>query len=224
MARLTIGDAVSRVRNQIKSVKQDSFITDRFLYSVLLKHAKWLMKREDGKFKMLPFSSVVQSLDNVELVEVDKIEACCTGLQSHCTILRTKDKLPVFMQGYIGPLIRNVTSVDGSQELVPVLPSTYIKLSNTTSFKYNKAKYYWYLNDYLYFPNLDWDSVRVEGIFEDDISVFTCKEDACIVRSDQYFNIPDYLHGEMEAAALKDLYMMFNIPVDPTGDKQSNTR
>lgn len=224
MSRLTIGDAISRVRNQIKSVKQDSFLTDRFLYSVLLKHAKWLMKREDGKFKMLQFSSVVQSLDNVELIEVDKIEACCTGLKANCTIKRTKDKLPVFMQGYLGPLIRNITSVDGSQELVPVLPSTYIKLSNTTSFKYNTAKYYWYLNDYLYFPNLDWESVRVEGIFEDDVSMFTCKEDACIVRSDQNFNIPDYLHGEMEAAALKDLYTMFQLPVDVTGDKQSNTR
>lgn len=224
MSRLTIGDAISRVRNQIKSVKQDAFITDRFIYGLLIKHAKWLMKREDGKFKLLSFSSVIQSLDNVELVEVDKIEACCTGLKSECTIKRTKDKLPVFMQGYIGPLIRNITSVDGSQELQPTLPSSYIKLSNTTTFKYNKAKYYWYLNDYLYFPNLDWDSVRVEGIFEDDISMFTCAEDSCMVRTENYFNVPDYLHGEMEAAALKDLYTMLQIPSDPTGDKQSITR
>ena len=224
MARYTIGDAISRVRNQIKAVKQDAFLTDRFLYSVLLKHAKWLMKREDGKFKLLSFSSVVQSLDNVELVEVDKIEAQCSGLESGCTIKRTKEKLPVFMQGYIGPLIRNITSVDGSQELQPTLPSSYIKLSNTTNFKYNKAKYYWYLNDYLYFPNLDWDAVRVEGIFEDDINMFTCAQDACTLRSDNYFNVPDYLHGEMEAAALKDLYAMFQLPSDPTGDKQSTTR
>jgi hypothetical protein len=182
------------------------------------------MKREDGKFKLLSFSSVIQSLDNVELIEVDKVEACCIGVSSGCTIKRTKNKLPVFMQGYLGPLIRNITSIDGSKELVPTLPSSYIKLSNTPNFRYNKAKYYWYLNDYLYFPNLDWDAVRVEGIFEDDISQFTCAADSCMVRSDQYFNIPDYLHGEMEAAALKDLYMMFQLPSDPTGDKQSTTR
>jgi len=224
MSKYTIGEAVSRVRNQIKSVKQDAFLTDRFLYSILLKHAKWLMKREDSKFKMLSFSSVIQSLDNVELIEVDKVEACCIGVSSGCTIKRTKNKLPVFMQGYIGPLIRNITSIDGSKELVPTLPSSYIKLSNTPNFKYNKAKYYWYLNDYLYFPNLDWDAVRVEGIFEDDINQFTCAADSCMVRSDQYFNIPDYLHGEMEAAALKDLYAMFQLPSDPTGDKQSMTR
>lgn len=224
MSKFTIGEAVSRVRNQIKAVKQDAFLTDRFLYSLLLKHAKWLMKREDGKFKLLSFSSVIQSIDDVELIEVDKIEACCTGLQAGCTIKRTKHKLPVFMQGYYGPLIRNITSVDGSQELQPTLPSSYIKISNTSSFKYNKAKYYWYLNDYLYFPNLDWDSIRVEGIFEDDVSMFTCAEDSCIVRSQNSFNIPDYLHGEMEAAALKDLVMMFQLPSDIANDKQNNAR
>ena len=224
MARTTIGDAVSRIRNQIKAVKQDAFITDRFLYSLLIKHAKWLMKREDGKFKLLSFSSVIQSLDDVELIEVDKIEACCTGLKSGCKIKRTKNKLPVFMQGYYGPLIRNITSVDGSQELQPTLPSAYIKIGNSKNFKYNKAKYYWYINDYLYFPSLDWDSVRIEGIFEDDINMFTCEDDKCKVRSQQLFNVPDYLHGEMESAVMKDLLVMFQIPSDATGDKQSNAR
>jgi hypothetical protein len=128
------------------------------------------------------------------------------------------------MQGYYGPLIRSISSLDGSQELQPTLPSSYVKITNSTSFKYNKTKYYWYLNDYLYFPDLDWDAVRIEGIFEDDISMFTCAEDSCKVRSDNAFNIPDYLHGEMEAAALKDLYVMYQIPSDVVSDKQSNVR
>jgi hypothetical protein len=224
MARTTIGEAVSRIRNQIKAVKQDAFLTDRFLYSMLIKHAKWLMKREDGKMKLLSFASVIQSIDDVELIEVDKVEACCTGLQAGCTIKRTKHKLPVFMQGYIGPLIRSITSVDGSQELQPTLPSSYLNISKSTTFKYNKAKYYWYLNDYLYFPNLDWDAVRVEGIFEDDICSFTCIDDCCTPRAFQLFNVPDYLHGEVEAATLKDLIMMFQLPSDAIGDKQSHTR
>lgn len=224
MARLTINDAVSRVRNQLKAVKQDAFITDRFLYSMLIKHAKWLMKREDGKFKLLSFSSVIQSLDDVELIEVDKIEACCQGIKSGCTIKRTKYPMPVFMQGYYGPLIRNITSIDGTQEFQPTLPSSYIKIANSGGFKYNKARYYWYINDYLYFPNLDWDVVRVEGIFEDDVCKLTCEGNCCIPRQDQSMNIPDYLHAEMEAAALKDLITMYQLPTDNAGDKQSNAR
>jgi hypothetical protein len=106
MAKNTIGDVVSRLRVQLKGVKQDAFMTDRMIYTFVLKNAKFLMKREDSKNKLLVFSGVIQTMDFVELIEVDKVEACCTGISSDCTIKRTKDKLPIFLQGYFGPLDR----------------------------------------------------------------------------------------------------------------------
>lgn len=223
MARPTIGNIISRIRNQIKASKQDTFMTDRVLYSFILKHAQWLMKREDSKGRLLSFNSVIQTLEFVELIDVDKITACCTGIKSDITIKRTKEKMPTFMQGYWGPLIRTIASIDGSTELQPVLPTTYIKMANSKNFKYNTTLYYWFLDDYIYFPNLDWDSVRVEGIFEDDICLFTCKDDCCILRSSQPFNIPDYLYGELEAAVLKDMMSMAGFPTD-SPDKQSTFR
>jgi len=192
MARSTIGDILSRIRTQVKAVRQDALLTDRVIYTFVLKHAKWLMKREDSKNRILGFSGVIQTMDFVELIEVDKVEACCTGLTSDCKIKRTKEKMPVFMQGYYGPLIRTVASLDGSEELQPTNPNSYLAMSRSKNFKYNKAKYFWYLYDYLYFPNLDWDALRIEGVFEDDISKFTCEEDSCKVRSDETFNVPDY--------------------------------
>jgi hypothetical protein len=224
MARGTIRDVISRIRNQIKGVRQDSFLTDRMIYSFVLKHAKWLMKREDSKNKLMAFSGVMQTMDFVELVEVDKIEACCAGVTSNCKIKRTKDKVPVFLQGYFGPLIRTISSVDNSEELQPILPTIYIGIANSKNAKYNKTKYYWYLNDYLYFPNLEWDAVRIEGIFEDDISAFTCADDSCITKQEQSFNVPDYLLGELEGQVVKDLIGLYQIPADPSNDKQSLTR
>ena len=221
MARNKIRDVISRIRVQVKGAKQDPFLTDRVIYSFILKHAKWLMKREDGKNKLLGFSGAVQTMDFVELIEVDKVEASCAGLVSDCVIKRTKNKMPIFMQGYYGPLIRTVASLDGSEELQPTNPSTYIALSKSKNFKYNKAKYFWYLDDYLYFPNLEWDAVRIEGIFEEDISEFTCEPDSCIVRSDQSFNVPDYLLGELEAKVYQDLAGIMQIPVDAANDKQN---
>lgn len=221
MARNKIGDVISRIRVQVKGAKQDPFLTDRVIYSFILKHAKWLMKREDGKNKLLGFSGAVQTMDLVELIEVDKVEACCTGLTSDCTIKRTKDKMPVFMQGYYGPLIRTVSSLDGSEELQPTNPSTYMALSKSKAFKYNKAKYFWYLDDYIYFPNLEWDAVRIEGIFEEDISGFTCEPDACMIRSEQSLNVPDYLLGELEAKVYQDLAGIMQVPVDISNDKQN---
>jgi len=224
MSRQTIGDVVSRIRNTVKGSKQDAFLTDRMIYTIVLKHAKWLMKREDSKNKLMAFSSVIQTMDYVELEEIDKVEACCTGIKSDCTIKRTKEKIPVFLQGYFGPLIRTVASLDGSEEMQPVLPSIYISLANSKNFRYNNTKYYWYLNDYLYFPNTQWDAVKIEGIFEDDISAFTCKEDNCIPKQDQSFNVPDYLLSELESQVIKDFMVLYQIPEDPNNDKQNIAR
>jgi hypothetical protein len=224
MARNTIGDVVSRLRNQLKGNKQDTFMTDRMIYAFVLKHAKWLMKREDSKNKLLVFSGVIQTMDYVELIEVDKVEACCTGISSDCTIKRTKDKLPVFLQGYFGPLIRTIASLDGSEELQPILPSTYSHVAKSKNFRFNKTKYFWFLDDYIYFPNLEWEAVRIEGIFEDDISKWTCEEDDCRTRQEQSFNVPDYLLGELEGQVFKDIMGEMQIPVDAANDKQNIAR
>ena len=224
MARSTIGDIISRIRTQVKAVRQDALMTDRVIYTFVLKHAKWLMKREDSKNRLLGFSGVAQTMDYVELIEVDKIDACCTGLSSECKIMRTKEKMPVFMQGYYGPLIRTVSSLDGSEELQPTNPNSYLAMSRSKNFKFNKSKYFWYLDDYLYFPNLEWDAVRIEGIFEDDISRFTCKTDSCKLRSDESFNVPDYLYGEIESQVFRDLAGIVQLPTDMPNDKQNALR
>ena len=76
----------------------------------------------------------------------------------------------------------------------------------------------------MYFPNLEWDAVRIEGIFEDDISDFTCAQDSCIQKADQPFNVPDYLSGEIENNVFKDLVGMLQLPSDITADKQNISR
>jgi len=222
---ITIGEVISRIRNQVKAVKQDAFMTDRFIYSLLIKHAHWLMKREDSKNKLMKMASVMQTIDLLELIEIDKVDAHCSGIKSNCTIKRTCKKVPAFMQGYYGPLIRAVTSIDGSQQLQPTNPTTYASISNTSSFKYNKTGYYWYLNDYLYFPDIEWEAVRLEGIFEDDITGYNCDTcDDCILRRDQSFNVPDYLHAEMESNVIKDLGITLQIPPDVDTNKQNILR
>lgn len=224
MARTTIGDIVSRIRREMKAVNQDAFLTDRFIFSVVKKHASWLMKREDGAFKLMKFNSVFDTLDFVELIEIDKIQASCTGIKSDCTIKRTKEKLPSFMEGYWGPLIRSVNSLDGSERVLPTDSNSYTKMANSKNFKYNNNKYYWFINDHCYFPNLDWDAVMVEGIYEDDISSFKCNEGCdestlCLPRQAQNFNVPDYLHGELETNVLKEMGLLLQYPVDPVSDK-----
>lgn len=221
----TIGESISRVRNQIKSVKQDAFLTDRFLYSVIMKHAKLLMRRQDNMNKIMKFSSVFQPLKFVELIDVDKADAGCICIYTGCKIKRSKEKLPTMFEGYFGPLIRTVSSLDMTEDLTPTYPSIFEKMVNQKTFRYNKKKYYWYLDGYLYFPNIEWDAVRVEGVFEGDISKFNCEvEDDCAYIQDKSINIPEFLFSEIEQLVARDMGLMMQIPNDSNHDMGSLTR
>lgn len=220
----TIGEAISRVRNTIKAVKQDAGgLSDRYLYSLILKHGRALMRRQDDYNRILRFNSIWRPLPFVELIEVDRIDAQCFCVASNCTFKRTKEKLPAIMDGYYGPLLRLVMSLDQSEEVKPTMPSTYEQASKQKNFKYNKTKYYWYLDGYLYFPNLDWDAIRIEGVFTGDISAYTCDEpDYCYYIYDQQCPIPDFLFSEIEQLILStDIKITISIPQDTQHDTKN---
>jgi hypothetical protein len=219
---ITIGEVLSRVRNQIKAVKQDAFLTDRFLYSMVMKHAKMLVRRQDIQNRIMKFNSVFQVLNYVELIEIDRAESQCHCITSGCTFKRTKNKLPNMMEGHWGPIFRGVTSLDLSEEVSPTYPNIFEKMSNQKTFKYNKKKYYWYSDGHIYFPNLEWDAVRIEGVFEGDISGYNCDTtDDCQYIQDKNFAIPEYLYAEIEQNVIKDLGAMMSVPSDPQQDNRN---
>jgi len=221
----TIGETVSRVRNVIKSVKEDPFITDRFIFSVINKYAKLFIKRQDDLSKIIKYESLFQVLPCVELIEIDRVEACCSGIKSKCKIMRTKEKLPSILEGSYGPLFRSISSIDGSEELVRTYPSIYTSMTNTTSFKYNKSKYYWYINNHLYFPNLEWEAVKIEAIWEGDVSLLNCETaDDCKLIQDKAFSIPEYLFAEIEQMVLKEILGGAVVASDGSDDKQNILR
>ena len=220
----TVGDSISRVRNILKAVKEDPFVTDRFIFSMIMKYAKLFIKKQDDVDKIKKFQSLFQVLPCVDLVEVDKVAACCAGIKSKCIIKRTKEKLPTLLEGSYGPLFRSVTSIDGSVELFKTYPATYTAMTGTTNFKYNKKKYFWYLDGYLYFPNIIWDAIRVEGLFEGDLAGYKCDSEPCTPIQDQNMNIPEYLFAEIEQMVVKEILASGSVPSDGPDDKQNILR
>lgn len=210
----TIGEVISRVRGQVKAEVQDAFVTDRYVYSLVVKYAQLLMRRQDFANKLMKFNSVWKTLPYIDLIEVDTVEADCSGIQSGCIIKRTKNKLPDMIEGYWGPLIRTVSSLDGSIEVQATQPATYTSMTKTTSFKYNKTKYFWYLNGHLYLPNVDWDAIKLEGVFDDEIGFWLCEEsEQCIPRYEQDINIPEALFAEIETQVVQAMMLTVQIPV-----------
>jgi hypothetical protein len=221
----TIGEAISRVRNTLKAVKEDPFLTDRVIYYSLFKYGQTLLKREDNQFRLMKISSIFSVLPYVELIDVDRVEAQCTGVYSGCYFKRSKDKLPTILNGVFGPIIRTTSSIDGTIELFRTEPGTYASMTRSTTFRYNKNIYFWYLNGYLYLPNVDWDAIRVEAIFEGDMNEFLCESPtSCEIRQDQPLPFPEYLFSEIEQFVVKELTLTMQIPTDGPDDGQNTLR
>ena len=221
----TIGEAISRVRNTLKAVKEDPFLTDRTIHSSLIKYGQTLLKREDNQYRLMKISSIFSVIPYLELIDVDKVEAGCIGVYSGCYFKRSKDKLPTILDGVFGPIIRTTSSIDGTIEMFRTDPGTWVSITRSTTFKYNKRPYFWYLNGYLYCPNIDWDAIRVEAIFEGDRSEYLCDvKDECQIRQDQPLPFPEYLFSEIEQFVVKELTMAMQIPTDGPDDGQNALR
>ena len=221
----TIGEAITRVRAALKAVKEDAFLTDRNIYFAVLKYGKTLLKREDNQNRLMKMSSLFTYLPYIELIDVDKVEAGCTGVYSECYIKRSKERIPQLFDGMFGPVIRTASSIDSSIKMYRTEPGTFVSITKSTNYKYNKKVYFWYLNGYIYVPNVDWDAMKLEGIFEGDKRDFLCPApDDCLIRQDFQLPFPEYLFSEIEQYVIKELSNAMQVPSNGPDDSQNILR
>lgn len=220
----TIGESIARVRGIMKGSNEDSFLTDRFVYSIISKYAKMILRRQQNEKKLMMHDDLFRYLPFVNLIEVDKIEADCAPIKSGCTIMRTKNKLPKMFAGQKGPLIRKVYSIDGGTDIIKTSPATYVAIANKSCNKYDKTLYYWYKNGHLYFPH-DIEGVMVEALWEDALDDYcTLDGDECTSMQDLQLPLPDYLFAEVEQMAEQEFSMTIRIPDDGADDGQNVLR
>jgi len=221
----TIGESISRVRGILKGTNEDSFLTDRFVYSIISKYAKVILRKQQLQNQLMKHDDLFQMLSFVDLTDVDKIEADCASIKSNCTIKRTEKKLPKVFSGNRGPLIRRVYSIDGSAEFVQTSPAGYIALTNSTNHKYNKTKYFWFRNGYLYFPDTEVEAIMVEALWEDTLDGFcSTSETDCLPMQEQPLPLPDYLFAEVEQMAEQEMTITLKVPDGGSDDGQNLLR
>ena len=222
----TIGEAISRVRNSLKMVKEDPFMTDRFIYSLIMKYARTLMHRDKKINNLFKDPSMFREIPCVELIEADKVEACCGAIRTGCTFRRSKYKLPKLTVINGDYAIKALTTIDFSQKLHRSHPSLYTNMTMSSSFKYNKKKYYWISDGYLFIPDVEWEAVRIEALFEEDVAYMVCstEDNACTPRQEGTLSIPDYLFSEIENMIRQELIMSVQLPSDGADDNQNTMR
>jgi len=225
---LTLREIISQVKNTNKFVNADNKITNKYIYSLLKKHRDYLIKQLDGKFELIRLRYLFQTLSCVDLIPAPTINECC-GVKSPWTIYRTKEKLPTLVNSVMGPLFRRVTSIDGTEDLTEITPFEWNRKIEDTNFKYNKYYYYFYSDGYLYFPNIQWKKIKIEGYFDDDIEDINCAcedtEIGCTSMLDKEFRIPEYILTLCIDNVNKELFNYYQrIPQDDDDINKNTNR
>ena len=221
----TIGESISRVRGIIKAAQEDAFLTDKSIYSIISKYAKVSLRRQQNEKKLMGHDDLFEMLSFVDLIDTNTIEAECAPIKTNCTIKRTELKIPKVFNGSKGPLIRKIYSVDGSETFYKTTAAQYISISMDPCLKYNKAKYFWYRNGFLYFPDTEVEAIMVEALWEDTLDGFcTVDEEDCRPMQDRPLPLPDYLFAEVEQMAEQEFSLTFKIPDDGADDGQNVLR
>jgi hypothetical protein len=165
----------------------DHMLIERIKFNVIHYRAMFIRRDQDRNNHISPI--LQQDLGCIPLEEVDAAECC--DIESNCTVLRTKYKLPtpIRLKGnsdfiYVGDITKT-----GPIDLVEPDSLKYLNAG-----RYSKlGRYYYYLNDRIYLINTELDYVNVRGVFVDprEVAAFNQCEGADCYTDDSKFPIAD---------------------------------
>lgn len=219
-------ETIDTFRKMLQEAGADSTYPNRQLYHVLLSQSKWLIKREIHSGRIYSNNAFFQNLGCVPVIETSTVDPCCP-VKVNCKIYRTRDELPEMWIDNDGPVVKTVTSVDGTTEFFITSAQTWQNKRKDPYNQMSDTKYAFFANNYFWFPENNPHYVNINGFYTDDISEKSqCKDKPkdCKRFLDTEFQLPGWLHSEMFAKALQQLIPSKQMQEDAQIDKNTNRK
>lgn len=208
-------DIISRIRVSVKEIGKDNLLTNKSIYNILRSSAIFLLKREADSKNTIYNQMGIFSTICVDMIEVSATE--CLNIPSNCRVWRSKNKIPKIIESSTGFIYKAISSMDNSVQFFLTTP--YIERLKS-KIKFNKNKYVWLENDYLYSKD-SYPILKIVGIFEEDIR--PPQEDSNCSRLEDSFFLPDYLCDAAVKLTLQELSVFKQIVYSNNEDKNTNT-
>lgn len=162
------------------------------------------------------------------MVEVPLIDSCLP-LRTNCKIFRSAEKLPELWEDSNGPLLKSISSVDGSTDFFYTTSTAWASKKGDPYRKKLDKKYSFYEDGYLWVPEHNPHYVNITGFFADDVALheqecLDCEDKECIKFLDTKFMIPGWIEAEMMNKALELLLNSKRIQEDEQIDKNPNNK
>lgn len=217
-------EMISRIRNTIKEVHADSEYSNRYLWNLIVSSAKKLIREDADRGRIFKQASIWETIC-IEMEPVSSLICNCRYLPYNCIVYRSKNKLPDFLEYSAGVVYRFIATPDLSKEMVLVSPYQYSVKKNI---KYNKEKYAFIHDGYLYTPNTNYPLLSMSSLFLEDVSLFKCDSSidtsACGSVLTLNLPLPDYLEDNCVKIVLQELGFSKQIVSDQHPNSNENQR
>lgn len=226
---MTKRSAIEQLREELKQRNADSTYTNQFLYGVLMRQGEWLIRREISAGRIYRNNSHFQTWGCVDVVEASSVDCC--PIETNCKMYRTKNKMLETWIDVNGPVILNITSIDGTTDFFPTTPNGWQNKRKDPYQNMSKQKYSFFSDGYFWFSENP-HKVNIVGFYIDDISNVEnncdeCKDDKkpCVKFLDTKFMIPTWVSAELFSKAANQLAgVSLKIPDDAQIDKNPNRK
>lgn len=197
---------IDSLREKLRERNADSNYSNQFLYQTLTEQAKWLVRREASAGRVWTSSSLFQNY-TVRIIEVSLIDSCLP-IKANCKIYRSAEKLPDMWEDANGPLLKSISSVDGSTDFFYTTSTTWMSKKKDPYRSKADTKYCFFEGGYLWIPEVNPHYVTTLAFFTDDISLakqdcVDCDEKDCVRFLDTKFLGPEWIEAEMLAKAVE---------------------
>lgn len=202
----TIRQAVSTVRQSLRSVNVDDRISNRQIYSILSGYANTFIEQDNRKRELYQQAYLFRTVDCFELEESNLNDTCDIFLVSCTKVMKSKVKIPRFYANSSGSFL-SVISLFGDKTYSYIQPDEYQDYLNK-EFKSKKQGVYWIHNEYLVIPDEFTDTVMLRGMFVNEAEINKLNGIAvsnCLGAMDATFIVPKHLIGNVLRYTIADI-------------------
>lgn len=214
---MTNRESISLVRTAVREVNADSILPNKYIYNEIMKVSRLLIQRDSDRLVLMQNQDLFQKLRCIEMEEAPAIDPCC-GLKTYCTVWRTKNKLPEIYTDSTGVIIKNMATIDGSQNFKIITPTKLLSIKKDVNSKYDKTLYAFYSEGRLYTTNSRFKMIELEAMFEEDISnLNNCDSDikTCTRKIDGQWRVPKKLQDPILKEVINNILNSYKrVPQD----------
>lgn len=168
MAGKSLNKLIYEIRDLVSKQSNDAILENRHYEEFIInKRVKWFENTYNKFQKQIPQIYYQTVCD--EIITVDQSECC--EVDTECTILRTKHKIPSFISLKDGELIQSVKGVGIKEIPYNVIPYHRVPYYGNSRYNKNSVAAFLY-NEYIYLITFSkWDSliekITIRGVFRD---------------------------------------------------------